>query len=562
MMNPLRRCAVALALGGLCFLVYVGNLRPATTWDSLPTRLLPFSLLRQGNLDLDEFAWLRQPAVPYFLKQSRGGHWMSKYPVATPVLITPLYLPAVAWLRAHHVDDQRVAFRLVAAVMDRVGAAAITAASVALLFLALCAITSPGWAAAVAVGYAFATSTWVISSQTLWQHASAELSLAGLSLCLLQPPSLWMAAGAAIFATYGAMARPTMVIFAVVATVFVMRHRRSWLPIFILPALAGATVLLLYNLGSLGGVRGGYRSLPETPSLERTFGLLFSANRGLLVFSPVVALAIPPMFRWRRLQPPWIVYAAAGIGLYLLFYSSFHYWWAGETYGPRFLVDILPAAALLGADTAQRLWRSAAGRALLVVLLVWSVGVQAIGVYFDANSWNRTPITIDRAPERAWQWGDWQVLRAARDGWHGTQLAPLLWQVFTRPEPAYLRPLREAELDGRVELAAPQSTPMTLHRGQGSQLRLLLTNQGTASWPAFSDYGYLQVEVVAVIADEVAVTMLPKNLGAGDQIDLTAAIPPPSRRGSAELIFRVVQVRSIDQGAFGNAELRLPVEVR
>ena len=46
---------VAFGIALLCFSVYLTSLRAGPSWDPIPTRLLPFSILREGNLDLDEF---------------------------------------------------------------------------------------------------------------------------------------------------------------------------------------------------------------------------------------------------------------------------------------------------------------------------------------------------------------------------------------------------------------------------------------------------------------------------------------------------------------------------
>ena len=39
------------------FAVYTANARLLGAGDSIPTRRLPFSLLREGDVDLDEFTW-------------------------------------------------------------------------------------------------------------------------------------------------------------------------------------------------------------------------------------------------------------------------------------------------------------------------------------------------------------------------------------------------------------------------------------------------------------------------------------------------------------------------
>src|SRR5215213_2647920 len=89
-----RRTAFFLAL--LSLIVYNANARVIFSGDSVPARLVPFSILLDGTVTLDRF--FKRPApgqrAPYFLRPS-GGKLYSAYPVTLPVLITPLYAPLV-----------------------------------------------------------------------------------------------------------------------------------------------------------------------------------------------------------------------------------------------------------------------------------------------------------------------------------------------------------------------------------------------------------------------------------------------------------------------------------
>ena len=120
------RTAVFLFLGLLA--VYCSNLRVLGPGDSLPTRVLPFSILREGNLDLNEFTWERTRAgrLPYYLRGT-GTHLYSMSTIATPLAVTPLYV-VPAWILSHYAipyDDVRA--RVLIVVMERVSAATLTA---------------------------------------------------------------------------------------------------------------------------------------------------------------------------------------------------------------------------------------------------------------------------------------------------------------------------------------------------------------------------------------------------------------------------------------------------
>lgn len=569
--NPVAapaRVRTACLLGTICLVFYLSNLRPIGAWDSIPARLLPFSILRQGNLDLDEFTWLRRlDPQPYFLRQTAAGHWLSRYPLGVPAFVTPLYLPVTWWLQHRHIQDDDVRFRLVTVVMERFAAALIAAASVCFVFLAAASMTSKKRAGGVALAYGLSTSTWTIGSQALWQHGLAELGLAAMSFFLLAPRVRRNAIGAGGCAALAVLARPTMLVFGVLALVFMWRECRSHLRSFLSLPVLGAVLVLAYNIRLVHIATGGYqRGTFELPHLWRLGGLLISPNRGLLVYTPAAALALPRLWRPGAAVPRWLAYTPFGIAGYLLLYSAWVGWWGGHSYGPRFLTDVLPVLALSAIPAVERLWRSRGGRALVVVLATWGLLVQAIGAYCDDNSWNALPGSVDAMPWRLWDWSDLQIVRAARSGLHALDLAPLLWQTLAHPAPALLRPLDPSDLKGEITT----DDPVPLHyaaRGTAT-LHIQVTNQGGVTWPAFSDYGYLQVWIVyrwwldgAVVQGEGGFIPLPRNVPARAAMPLSARIDAPGRRGVYELELILAQALDSQQGRSGEAVLRVPARV-
>src|SRR5690606_17175253 len=94
-----RTAWVALALFVVLGTIYTCNFRLGGAGDSIPTRLLPFSVLREGDLDLDEFTFERGPSgrLPYYV-HPRDGHLWSVSTIATALVVTPLYVVPAAWL--------------------------------------------------------------------------------------------------------------------------------------------------------------------------------------------------------------------------------------------------------------------------------------------------------------------------------------------------------------------------------------------------------------------------------------------------------------------------------
>ena len=84
--------STAFRLAVLAFVVYQVNLRPVSSADTFPMRYAPISLLTEGDLDFDEFAFLRaQPAKPPLTRRplppSHAG-WRS--------------MPTAAWRRVRN----------------------------------------------------------------------------------------------------------------------------------------------------------------------------------------------------------------------------------------------------------------------------------------------------------------------------------------------------------------------------------------------------------------------------------------------------------------------------
>jgi hypothetical protein len=553
--------------GALAFAVYLTNLRPMGSGDTITARLLPFSIVREGNFDLNEFEWLRPDGyVPYFLRRSASGHWYSKYPVATPLVVSPLAVPVVWWLEAKEIADADARFRLAAAVFERIAAAMIAAVSVALVYAAACSLCSPRIAALMTLAYAFATGTWSVSSQALWQHGLAQLSLAAVSLIILNTTSARGALLVGAFAALGVAARPMMAIFAAIAFFFFWRERRRQLMLFCAAPAVTALLLVCYNFGVLGRATGGYTTGGvSSPSLSAFLGLLLSPNRGLFVYTPLALFALPGLFLRDR-RSLWLLYLAITIAAYVAFFSCFRIWWGGHCYGPRYFVDILPALILCAAPTVERLWKGIGWRTLILASTFWGVAVQAIGVYCDDNDWNLWPINVDQRPLRVWDWSDPQILRAARSGWHGFDFAPLLWQLAYDPRPALLKPLNGPELQGEIAASAP--VPWHFRAGRRGALDVRVTNRSDTMWPAFSDFGDQEVGLLLawrlneqVLKGVGGFVRLPLHLGPGESTRVRRWVEVPGEPESYELEVMIVQNIGEGLGRSGGASLTIPVVV-
>lgn len=402
----LRSLTAPILLGLFCFLVYNANLRQIGAGDTLPARYQPLILWHDGTLDLDSNARLvahGHPTTPprdrpagadgqvtyfepstYWMIRTRPHQLASLYPVVTPLLVAPLYVPAVIWLDAHGWEQPRV--DRVAELMEKFSASLLASLASVLMFLLL-RRERIRWSLPLAVAFAFGTNTWMTSSQALWQHGTGELLIVMALLLVVALPSPARTALLGAVCVLMAANRPPDVLVAGAFVLFIVWSRRRnalWL-------LAGAAVplaaLLYYDLNFIGHVAGGY-ALGKAPNeifFRRDWsgvpGLLVSPTRGLLVFTPF--LVFVPVGLIQRLRAPssrgLAVALSFAVVAQLLVYSQTD-WRAGVSWGPRYLTDLLPILVWMLAP-APLVLRPVARR-LLVVAMAASVVVQVIGAFW------------------------------------------------------------------------------------------------------------------------------------------------------------------------------------
>jgi len=419
-----RDVKVSLLIALCCLIVYNANGRSISTGDTYAARYQPFALWQHHTLFLDEIEAVTSqgrertttwespsPGAAYWIVPARDGHLASLYPVIVPVLVTPLYLPAFTWLSQQGWTDQRM--DAAARIMEKLAASFVTALSVSILYLALRRRTKTSIAVLLAIAYALGTSTWVISSQALWQHGMAQLFVAGAILLLTGPYTL--ARGVTVGLLCGLMTanRPPDAILAAALGVYALYWAGRRVAIVIAAAAVPALLVLVYNLTAIGTVSGAYGLFGHAHYFLRhdpragLLGLLFSPTRGLLVFSPFLIFLV---FAWRyrprdRDERFLTIALAAGAIVQLAVYSATD-WRGGMSWGPRFLTDMLPILIWLLAPIVAALGRP--GRALFTAAVCAGIAIEAIGA-FTYTGVTDTAIFAgaDGGPAKrtaAWEW--------------------------------------------------------------------------------------------------------------------------------------------------------------
>ncbi len=408
-------------------LVYNGNLRLGYSGDTLPARFLPFSLLLERTFYLDTWA---KPYLfgaykegAHFLVRARG-HWMSAYPVATPVVVTPLYVLAAVWVLRHPPAQRHAAAAVAAATMEKFSASLLAALSAVVLFLAFRKLAPPGVALAVTLIYALASSTWSIASQALWTHALTQLSFALLILALLGDEGDRRSALLAGIALAAAVAnRPANALMVIPVLIFYALRRRRDLLLLLAPLVIAGILVLAYNLYFFGTPLGASSDAKRVAGRFDVFrnsswaglpGLLMSPSRGLFIFMPWTLLALGGAVRlWKDRGLPWARYLLAGVAVLFVLYSRYDRWWGGYCFGPRYLTDLMPLLALCLLCAWPAIFSRRALRAALVAFVGVALWVQVVGAHFYTWEWDNDPDagSVDARPQRIFDWTDTQISR-------------------------------------------------------------------------------------------------------------------------------------------------------
>jgi hypothetical protein len=426
------RAGIWATAAGLClalFVVYNANGREIASYDSLPTKLTARELLLRRTLNLNH----EVGAMPALAKRwgfvvGDDGCYRSVYSPAPAIMAAVVTWP---FSKMGVVDLQAPR---APALMAKVTASLLVALAAALAFVSARQRLPQGRAILLAIGLGLGTGYWSMASQTLWQTETAVFGLA-LAVVAFAAPRDQVDTRAAIAIGVGlglaGVARPQLapMVAVLLAGTWVRATPR---PAVVATAivLASGVALCAANLRWFGDPLGAQVLLQGVSSqihgTRSTFvlgpagfaGLLVSPSRGLIVFSPVVLVAFAGIRRaisegWRS-PLPWCVLA---ITAQYVLYGSYAVWWAGHTYGPRYLIDVLPVAVPLAAVAmrAPRLGR--VGRIAAGIALAWSIAVAATGAFcYPHELWNSDPEDVDRDHSRLWSVSDNQIVRCWKAG--------------------------------------------------------------------------------------------------------------------------------------------------
>ena len=358
-------------------------------WDSQTS-----NLYRNGQLRVLESMYFIVPSV-------REGRYVNTFGIGPAISALPVFAvlyaatngnledcPAVLWYGAKFVSS------------------ALVAGSAVLVFLIGLLFTSTRKALLISLIYGLGTCVWSVSSQSLWQHGPNVFYLALGTYGLVRSGerrSYSILCGAA----YGmaVLCRPDSALVVLVVGVHLAAFQHKSLLPFIAGGLPFALGLAFYNWHFLGSPlafgqtelakhlslsKTGMPGVWQTPLMVGLPGLLFSPSRGLLVYSPVLIIAVwGTWVAWRDRR--WVILRPLSIAILAVWIIQAKYfdWWSGWSYGYRHIVDTTVFMAVLFLPVIDRIMINRVLLAVLGLTTALSVLIQVLGVTaYALADWN------------------------------------------------------------------------------------------------------------------------------------------------------------------------------
>ncbi len=385
--------------------------------DTLPAMFLPFTILKTHTLYLDDYYDMlvhRYPQpddkhqllglTPYYLRKvskDASFHYVSAFPILTPVLVLPLYVPVyllhlpVTWDLAIYMSGLASSF-----IVSLLGVAFY-------IFVARYFYPedykAPFWkqrSLRLSLILVFGTINYALTSQALWQHGVAQFFTVLFLFALFSRASFFVGL------TFGFMllARPTTLLSGLLLLyyfwLFIKQNPKKLFAEgyrFLLGFLIPISFFLWYNHAFYVSVGNqGYSNQIFTEWRGRfpegLLGLWLSPSKGLLVYSPVFIYSLYGFWvsikslksKVSENRSVWFVLFGLVAFLHTLILGKWKHWYGGWSFGYRMASDILPYLVLLLIPALEcltsYLW--------FVLTCAISLGFELMGLVFFDGIWH------------------------------------------------------------------------------------------------------------------------------------------------------------------------------
>lgn len=382
--------------------------RLLTSLDAFPNTALPYLLIKYKTFEfgkaLGAFYLTQDTAkIPYYLINI-NGHYFSKYPIFTGLMAIPIYLIPVLLNKIPGFTYYDSIVNILT--LGRIAASLYASLSVLIILLIIRNIKKTiydnnldKWDYAFGLFYAFGTTTYSVSSRSLWQHTTAQFIVSLITLYLLKSlknPKLVYWTG--LLSGIAVLCRPTTISLAVIVSIYVLVTHKNYFLKYILFSLPPVAFFIIYNYVIFGSILGnGYQLSGDTKFngnvLEGIAGLLFSPSRGILFYSTPLFLFIPEIYeifkkfikqRFSVINYDILtLFLSIALIFHLIIVSLWWCWWGGDSAGYRMLTEYLPIIGLLSYSAFYKLKNKY--RYLMLITMIFSFYVNINLVIFNIS---------------------------------------------------------------------------------------------------------------------------------------------------------------------------------
>jgi alpha-1,2-mannosyltransferase len=349
------------------------------SWDHFAANYASWHLVHEGDPWLDgstvpglegdpeEYIWVREKAA--------NGHTVVRRFPGVVAITLPAY-----WIVQS--DTMTVAPAAITAAMA-------CALGIMMLFLALRTRIPPGRAAAACLILALTTPVWTVAADAIWPHTVSVLGIGGMAWAASK--QRWWLVG--LFGGVILWGRLHAAIIVAVVGLLLGLWRRSPRITIVVGAVSAASLALVcvwtkwwigswnpissYGADIFDGANTGAKHYTSIVTQ------MFSLDRGILVWSPVLLLLVPALVRGWREVSDWARALLLGGVAYTLVQAWIADPLGGDSfYGYRHGIELIVAATPALAMTAHRMGRI--GRRLFAPLVVLQFIACMVGANVDA----------------------------------------------------------------------------------------------------------------------------------------------------------------------------------
>lgn len=292
------------------------------------------------------------------------------------------------------------------------------------------AVNRPRLVATILTGlFVLGTPMWSDVSRSAWSQGPAILMfVVALLLVVRSEQRPWLAGLSGLPLAIAYTLRPSAAIVIVAFAAWLLFFHRRWVFAYAAGVVAVLAPWAAVNQHFYGTYLQPYHSASRAEFLppwidESMVGTLFSANRGLFVFVPILIVVVP-LALWRvcrrKADSIEVLSLFVGVALWLAV-CSISDWVGGNSFGPRLLADLLPFLMILSVPVVvavlrlRRSFRKAVALGMISVLLLGGVAINGSGAMLHSG-WCWNDRYLDQPTDRAgvWAWDHQQALLGYR----------------------------------------------------------------------------------------------------------------------------------------------------